>query len=63
MVSYCEEITSDLQCDGPCCDVCISVPETTTVNAESEMKIVTETVKNLTGLGEVKVIWLTLIHP
>ena len=56
MVSYFEEIASDLQCDGPCCDVCISVPENTTVNAESEMKIVTETVKNLTGLGEVKVI-------
>ncbi|XP_011407008.1 PREDICTED: putative ATP-dependent DNA helicase Q1 [Amphimedon queenslandica] len=54
MVSYFEDITSNLQCDGPCCDVCISELETTAINAENEMKIVTETVQNLDGFGEVK---------
>lgn len=50
-----DKTSSDVLCDGACCDVCISQTDSDMLDAKQEMKIITETVRNLPGFEEVKV--------
>jgi superfamily II DNA helicase RecQ len=39
IISHFEEITSDIPCDGTCCDVCSSKAESEMLDAAQEMKL------------------------
>ena len=54
ILDHFEDSDRDAGTTGNCCDVCISSKEDE-CETEPEMMIVAETVRNLPGLGEVKV--------
>ena len=54
ILDHFEDSDRDAGSCGDCCDVCVSSKEDE-CEAEPEMSIVAETVRNLPGLGEVKV--------